>query len=285
MALDFKKFDKTKLMVLVAAVAAGIVAVVLTNAHINRTIEEGSGAEKVAFLMEKVKALESAQREVMQSQEAYANRVEQELQGIVQQQQARPATQPVVEKPALKRQSLALKTPEGKRAITVNITTLAAVGGLLNPGDFVDVLAHLDLPTDAVTQVDASGKQDVSKMQKTTLTLFQNIQILAIGSNVDSPSDFDGQQKTTSLTITFAVDPEQAELLTFAELHGKLQLVLRSSGESSSYRLPSATWETLKNYLESTQGVMINSPVAPKKKEAQKEEPSSSIEIYRSGVK
>jgi len=193
--------------------------------------------------------------------------------------------QPNKEEVQAKRQSLALKTPSGKRAITVKIFTLSAVGGLLNPGDFVDVLVHLALPTDSVTLTDSSGKQAVSKTQKTTVTLFQNIQILAIGSNVDNPADFEGQQKTSTLAITFAVDPQQAELMTFAESYGSLQLVLRSPGERSAYRLPSANWDTFKDYLETSQGVTINPPVAPKRVEKPKEPAAPEIHIYRGGAK
>jgi len=281
MAIDLKKLDKTKLMVLGAAVAAGIVAVVLTNSHITRTIEEGSSSKQVAFLMDKVKMLEQAQQEVLQKQAAYANRVEQTLQSFAQEQQARAAApQPVEEKPEIKRQSLALKTPAGKRAITVKITTLSAVGGLLNPGDFVDVLVHLALPVDSVVVTETAAQQT----QKTTVTLFQNIQILAIGANVENPADFEGQQKTASLSITFAVDPQQAELMTFAEAHGSLQLVLRSTGERSAYRLPSANWDTFKEYLEAAEGITINSPVV-KRVEKPKEPPAPEIKVYRGGSK
>ncbi|MFA6378501.1 MAG: Flp pilus assembly protein CpaB [Candidatus Omnitrophota bacterium] len=282
MPIDFKKLDKTKLMVLVAAVAAGIIAVVLTNAHITRTIEEGSSSEQVAYLMEKVKGLEQANQEVLQKQAAYANRIEQTIQKLSQGQQSN-APRPAEEKPEIRKQSLALRTPAGKRAITVNITTLSAVGGLLNPGDFVDVLVHLALPVDSVVVTDSSA-QKAAQTQKTTVTLFQNVQILAIGSNVDSPADFEGQQKTAKLSITFAVDPQQAELMTFADSHGSLQLVLRSTGERSAYRLPSANWDTFKEYLEAAEGITINSPVV-KRAEKPKEPPAPEIKVYRGGSK
>jgi len=282
MAIDLKKLDKSKLMVLVAAVAAGIVAVVLTNTHITRTIEEGSAAKQVAFLMDKVKMLEQAQQDALQKQAAYASRVEQELRNFSERQAQMPVN-PEGAQAEVKRQSLALKTPAGKRAITVSITTLSAVGGLLNPGDFVDVLVHLALPVDSVV-VSEDPNQKPTQTQKTTVTLFQDIQILAIGANVDNPSDFEGQQKTATLSITFAVDPQQAELMTFAESHGSLQLVLRSPGERSAYRLPSANWDTFKEYLEAAEGISINSPVV-KRAEKPKETPTPEIKVYRGGSK
>jgi len=275
MPIDFKKLDKKKFVILGAAVAAGIVAIVLTNTYINRSVEEGSSSKEVQSLGEKVKALEKDNVDMRKRQDALVGRLQQELGNIVQKQQAQPAQPQAVEP---RKQSLALKTPAGKRAITVNITTLAAVGGLLNPGDFVDVLVHLAIPSDP------SAPADSQKTTKTTVTLFQNIQILAIGANVDKPADFEGQQKATTLAITFAVDPQQAELMTFAESYGKLQLVLRSSGEQSAYKLPSGNWETFTNYLQKTQGVAMESPV-PLKKPVVKKESTPEIHVYRGGNK
>jgi Flp pilus assembly protein CpaB len=99
---------------------------------------------------------------------------------------------------------------------------------------------------------------------------------------VDNPADFEGQQKTATLAITFAVDPQQAELMTFAESYGKLQLVLRSPGEQSAYKLPSGNWETFTNYLQATQGVAIEPPVSLKKSEVKKEV-LPEIRVYRGG--
>src|SRR5208283_1357158 len=48
--------------------------------------------------------------------------------------------------PSRSNRSLPLKTPAGKRAVTVMIDSLEAVGGLLNAGDFVDVIAELNVP-------------------------------------------------------------------------------------------------------------------------------------------
>ena len=57
---------------------------------------------------------------------------------------------------------LTAKTPPGKRAVTVMIESLNAVGGLLNAGDFVDVIAHLDIPegTDKKKTITAMVFQD-----------------------------------------------------------------------------------------------------------------------------
>lgn len=277
MAIDFNKIDKKKFIVLGVALAAGIIAVVLTNTYINKTIQEGSASKEVQSIASKVQSLEEANFQLRRAQEALVNQMQQKIAELEQRQPQ--SLQSAQQAPAApRRQSLAIKTPSGKRAITVNVVTLAAVGGLLNPGDFVDVLVHLAVPADPAAP---AAEQ---KTAKTTVTLFQNIQILAIGANVDDPADFEGQQKTTTLAITFAVDPQQAELMTFAEAHGKLQLVLRSPGEKTAYKLPSGNWETFTEYLKATQGVAIEPPVSLKKTES-KEKPAPEIRVYRGGAK
>ena len=82
--------------------------------------------------------------------------------------------------------------------MTVKIDSLAAVGGLLNAGDFVDVIAQLNVPS-----------QDPDKKTVTAM-IFQGLQVLAVNTNVDDPGAYDDQQAAASLKITFAVDPQEA---------------------------------------------------------------------------
>ena len=70
----------------------------------------------------------------------------------------------------------------GKRAVTVMIDSLAAVGGLLNAGDFVDVIAQLNVPS-----------QDPDKKTVTAM-IFQGLQVLAVNTNEDDPGAYDDQQ-------------------------------------------------------------------------------------------
>ncbi len=286
MPIDFNKLDKPKIIVLALALASAVAATVLMNIYIGHSIEEGAGSKQAQFLLAKVQELEEANKALNQKQAAYASRIQQELDNLVKSQKAQVVQQPTTEKPEVKKQSLAIKTPAGKRAVTVNITTLSAVGGLLNPGDVVDVLVHLSIPSVDNVAVEKKDGSKEKETTKTTITLFQGIQILAIGSNVNEPADFDGQQKSSNLIITLAVDPQQAELIAFAESYGKLQLVLRGPGERAAYQLPSANWETFTQYLEATQGVMIEPPVSLRKPEAPKKNlpsPEPEIKVYRGG--
>ncbi len=278
MAIDFKKIDKKKAGIIILAIVAGLVAVALTNNYINTSVSKGSSSEEVKYLLGKVKQLSQDNKALYEKQEVTARQLRQQIQALSE-KQPRKRTSNLEEK-GPRRQSLAIKTPSGKRAITVKIKTLNAVGGLLNPGDFVDVLSILNIVMDP---------EDPKSKRKVTVTLFQNIQILAIGPNVDSHSNFAAQQKSSVLTITLAVDPEQTEMLTFAQKNGELRLVLRGPMEKSSYQLPQANWDTFKKYLSEIQGVDIVVPRMKTKKEIKKEkkeeEEKSSVQIFRGGGK
>ena len=145
--------------------------------------------------------------------------------------------------------SLALRTPAGKRAYTVMIDSLSAVGGLVNPGDYVDVIAHMEIPDPVSNQ-----SQKVSSM------VFQNIQILAVGTNLQAPGGYEQQQSSRSLNITFALTPEEAGLMSFIERNGKMQLILRAPAETETEIIQASTWSTLADYVFEKQGTELVIP-------------------------
>lgn len=105
---------------------------------------------------------------------------------------------------------LAFKVPEGRRAISVNVTEAIGVGFMVQPGDSVDVLATIspDQPTKIMTR-----------------TILQDIVVLAVSQSRDATSD---DQTKIAKTYTLAVLPDQAEALTLAEEKGRIRLTLRS---------------------------------------------------------
>ncbi|MBF0483758.1 MAG: Flp pilus assembly protein CpaB [Candidatus Omnitrophica bacterium] len=178
-------------------------------------------------------------------------------------------------------QAFALQTPAGKRALTVLIDPLSAVGGLVTPGDFIDVIARLELPNP-----DESKKERDDKNFVTTV-LFQNLQVLAIGTNFKSVGagvEYGTQQSAKQLYITLAVSPEEAGLITFAQAHGTLKFALRSPNNDDVPSLQAASWDTLSDYLLQKQGTEM---AIPKNKAGIKnmgpEEVKSVIQIFRKG--
>lgn len=102
---------------------------------------------------------------------------------------------------------------EGMRALTVRTGSTSAFGGLLRPGDRVDVLLTAQRP---------GGTEQV------TVPLLQNNLVLAVGADTGGPDADHEDQGRRGRDVTLAVTMEQAALLTHAEERGDLQLVLRN---------------------------------------------------------
>ena len=133
--------------------------------------------------------------------------------------------------------TMASKTPPGKRAVTIPLDEIAAVGGFIRPGDAVDILWIATIP-----QPD-SGSQPI------TVTLFQNIRVLAVGEEL---LESDGRQprrgregERSGNSVTAALSPEEAQLLAVAQEQGKLRLSLRSRADLAAVPLPAASSEAL----------------------------------------
>ena len=263
MAIDLRTIDKRKIISGALAIGAALIATVLARSYIeNSSIEKAKmlassfGSAEAKQLLQRVEGLERANQDLVAKQNSLAQ---------AQTAAAQAQTQ-------VKVQSLAVKTPPGKRAITAIIDKLFAVGGLVAPGDTVDIIVHLAVP---------KNSQDPKQADLTTITLFQNVLILAVGTNFQPGSGYEAQQNATTIPITFALNPQEAELISFAQQHGTLQLVLRSPSETQAYLLPAATWESLSGYIMATQGtdVGVKKPKAPEPPV----QPRPPIEIFKGG--
>ncbi len=248
--------NKKQILIIVLAIGAGIVATVMTAGYVQSKIE----AERAIMS----KQLQAKQQEFMTLQQQSLQRVDaltQEIVALKQSQEqikqqaiaaaqaaARSTTVGGKDGEKVRKPSLALRTPPGKRAVTVLIESLSAVGGLVDPGDFVDVIAQLNIPK-------SGGKED--KKDSVTVMVFQHLQILAINTNLDDRGAYDDQQAANSLKITFAVEPQEAGFMSFAEKNGKIQLALRSPTEKKNEQIKTSTWKTLADYILQNQGADI----------------------------
>jgi pilus assembly protein CpaB len=157
--------------------------------------------------------------------------------------------------------TLAGLTPEGKRAVTIGVDAITGVGGFVRPGDEVDVLWTLKLPTAS------GGPQDG---QVVMLTLFQKVPVLAVGGQmVGRPAVGEAQQAPRDYTVTLALTPQETAFLLFAREQGRIQLSLRPKrGETQEVAVPPTNINTL---LEAKLGLK---PVAPPR-------PVRQVEIYK----
>jgi pilus assembly protein CpaB len=158
---------------------------------------------------------------------------------------------------------LAFVVPEGKRAVSVGVSELVGSGGMIVPGDYVDVVAVLDVqtnnPGDAANQrfgVDPSSRAQVRAIAQYVL---QNVEVLAVaqalegdpapqttsqkaaGAVTPNGSPQPAKQNTSSQpaarTATLAVGPEDAEKLVLAEDKGRIRLVLRAHGDTTTLKV------------------------------------------------
>jgi pilus assembly protein CpaB len=109
----------------------------------------------------------------------------------------------------------------GLRALPLEIDKITAFGGLLKPGDYVDILMTLQNPSDRTVE---------------TRTLLQGVAILAVGNNLGSDSEYSarggGSRRINNVTVL--VTAEEAELLVLAEDQGQLSLTMRNFGDVGS---------------------------------------------------
>ncbi len=137
-------------------------------------------------------------------------------------------------------QGLAFVIPEGMRAISITATEVVGSGGLIVPGDFVDVIATFsadDVGSDkAVTVLQnvqvLAVAQSVQKVVSPTATGNDNQVATAEGGNAGL-RDGEVDPNPSAKSVTLSVTPEGAQLLFLAEQHGQLRLLLRPFGDDS----------------------------------------------------
>ncbi len=124
--------------------------------------------------------------------------------------------------------TLSSLTPKGKRAVTIAVDEITGVGGFVRPGDIVDILWTVKVP-----QANPQKEE-----QATTLTLFQDVPVLAVGGDLlgrkgRQPTGGE-KDKEKGYTVTLALSPQETSFLLFAREQGKIQLSLRPKSEDAS---------------------------------------------------
>jgi pilus assembly protein CpaB len=115
-------------------------------------------------------------------------------------------------------QTLETRVPRGMRAIAIPIDRVKGVGSLIQPGDHVDVIA--------VTQ----ARQN---QQPVAATILRDVPVLAMGTTLETPNGAT-PAPDASQTVSLAVTPVQAKLLTLVDLNATLRLSLRAPSDDKS---------------------------------------------------
>lgn len=143
----------------------------------------------------------------------------------------------------LETDALAFVIPKGKRAISISADQVLSAGGLVLPGDYVDIIAVFDVKS-------PDGEEAEGWLVRTVL---QNVEVLAVDQTIadvppsEEDEEEDGSEDTSSaqrargseadpnpeaVTMTLLVSPEDAELLFLAEANGTLRAIVRAFGDS-----------------------------------------------------
>lgn len=264
--------DKKKFGIIVLAVAAGLIAAILTGNYVRNESAARAKEYEQKKLVPLMKEIDS-----LKDQAQKQNQMIRSLQEAPSRMAARGPAGPG--EPAVQI-SLAAQTPMGKRAITVLIDSLSAVGGLVNPGDYVDVLARMAVPRST------SPTSTQSKIfDSITAIVFQNVQVLAVGTNVGRPGSYEAQQAAKALPVTLALAPQEAGLMSFILQNGQIQFALRPPADTTTEtELSASDWGNLAAYMQEKHGIELNAPKPPpviSTTETQEIEPV--IQIFRGG--
>jgi Flp pilus assembly protein CpaB len=168
--------------------------------------------------------------------------------------------------------------PAGKRAMSVTFTELNTAGGLIAPGDFVDVIGVF-------------SKNTLGKDQ--SMLILQDILVLAVaqstsadqlprqagassanpaslplptrgGTGLPSPTPASVPfAPSQTRTVTLAVDPEAAERLALAEDYGKLRYIVRPGSERTQSAVNPADLTTLASPIQVAAGQIIATEISP----------------------
>lgn len=131
----------------------------------------------------------------------------------------------------------------GMRAISLSVGGAAAVSGMVQPNDHIDVLGTFYFPSKTVP----------GEMETVTLTVLQDVTVLATGQTLAKQqlASRRTERATSYSAVTLEVTPREAELLVFAQqMKGRLTLSLRNPGDVSfESDLPEINFEHLQNKL------------------------------------
>ena len=178
---------------------------------------------------------------------------------------------------------LADLVPTGKRAMSVTFTELNTAGGLVTPGDYVDVIGVFNrntlgkdqsmlllqdvlvLAVAQSTSVDQLPRQGVpasSAQAQAALPLPTRGGSNSVPLPQPTPASVPFAPSQTR-TVTLAVDPEAAERLALAEDYGHLRYIVRPGSERTQSSVIPADLSTLTSPIQVAAGQIIATEISP----------------------
>ncbi len=141
------------------------------------------------------------------------------------------------------RSGLALQTKNGYRAVSIPVSSVSSVSGLIKPNNFVDIIGTFHFP---------EAKGDAS-LDTVTMTILQRVKVLACGTDlgyVNQTNSLQQAQRSYS-SVTLELTPKEAEMIVFASQKGSLTLVLRSYDDPNfTNNVQSVDWSFLQKHIQ-----------------------------------
>ncbi|MFM0349841.1 Flp pilus assembly protein CpaB [Paraburkholderia sp. RL17-347-BIC-D] len=111
------------------------------------------------------------------------------------------------------------------RAVSVAVDDVSGNAGLIQPGDYVDLLL--------TQQMDR--RTDLPDLAVSSETVVEHVRVLAVGSEIKRPKNSDAPETVgnRARTVTLEVTPRMGEVVSVAARLGSLSLALRSFATAS----------------------------------------------------
>ena len=144
------------------------------------------------------------------------------------------------------RTGLPAQTRSGWRAISIPVSQVTSVSGLIRPNNFVDVIGTFHFP-------DAKGD---SSLDTVTMTILQRVKVLATGADIGYAQQNGAQPNVSAVgrsysTVTLELTPKEVEMIIFAQQKGSLTLSLRSYEDPNiTTDVQSVDWAYLQQHIK-----------------------------------
>lgn len=168
-------------------------------------------------------------------------------------------------------ESLSFEVPRGRRAVAITINDESGVGGLIRPGNYVDIVGTFEFGRPVAMQ---GGRMTYSDEKTEVRTMMQNVFVVAVnkelrreriqdetaGAAAPAGSNPPTARERSLRTVTLLVDPQRVQELVLAQEVGDLTLSLRSGLDDTMVDLP---------YLDPFGLLKVQIPVKPRPKVGQ----------------
>lgn len=236
--MNFKDIKAENKLILVSIIA-GIIAAILFFyyfSNLEQNIKEKMEPIKVVAAAKYIPSYTRLEKEMLKTIEIPKKMINNANIFKVEEVEGKITLVPFIEDEPILENKLSRKGNElnvmistGLRATSVAVDEESGIGYMIRPGDYVDVLLTFQ-------DFDTTFGKGVLK----TATILQDVKVIAIGSQFSLD-----KKNVTYSSITLALTPEEAELLTFAKEKGKISFTLRALGDRTKEKIKQVSFVDL----------------------------------------